>query len=487
MKSPSAMRIIQIELTNACPKRCANCTRFCGHQVKPFFMDFETFKKAVDSMKGFHGVVGIMGGEPTIHPEFERFVKYYRDTLGYDDHTGRAVRPVSNFLQHILGTRFDRENNNHRGLWSNINRKYYDHFELIQDTFGYQVLNDHSSPSMHETLMATRQELGIPDDEWIKLRDQCWIQNLWSASITPKGAFFCEVAAAMDMTLGGPGGWPIEPGWWKRTPAEFGTQLKWCEMCSAALPMPSRNANEEIDDVSPFWQEKLTQIESPKAKKGQIAVFDPASYRAGEYKVIAEAQPYLGDNANRIGSALAVLHPQKIASVVWLTAAKKTDEATTLLRKLQQAERLDYVFAEQAETVEAARALGVAAQQLTGWNSRQVLQTLREVVQPTDWILVTRDGQAPEYLWEAFQHSVFNPGTLHRLPRENGCRGGWFFNVRASALQKPIVDGTLEEQFSADKQVELTQNNFHDKLPSLAARALRRLSRIALRLTHPGC
>ena len=66
--------------------------------------------------------------------------------------------------------------------------------------------------------MATRKELGIPDEKWIKLRDKCWIQNLWSASITPKGAFFCEVAAAMDMTLNGPGGWPIEPGWWKRKP-----------------------------------------------------------------------------------------------------------------------------------------------------------------------------------------------------------------------------------------------------------------------------
>ena len=52
MKSPQDMRIIQIDITNACFHRCSNCTRFCGHHKKPFFMDFETFKRAVDSFEG---------------------------------------------------------------------------------------------------------------------------------------------------------------------------------------------------------------------------------------------------------------------------------------------------------------------------------------------------------------------------------------------------------------------------------------------------
>ena len=28
--------------------------------------------------------------------------------------------------------------------------------------------------------------------------DNCWIQSQWSASITPKGGFFCEGAASLD-------------------------------------------------------------------------------------------------------------------------------------------------------------------------------------------------------------------------------------------------------------------------------------------------
>ena len=165
MKSPADMKIIQIEITNACSKRCSNCTRFCGHHTKPFLMDFETFKRAVDSLKDFPGIIGIMGGEPTLHPEFERFARYFRETVGHDDPTATLTRPTSDFIRHILANAWHVDYNNRRGLWTSVTSRYYQHFELIQDTFGYQVVNDHSSPSMHETMMATRKELGVPDDE----------------------------------------------------------------------------------------------------------------------------------------------------------------------------------------------------------------------------------------------------------------------------------------------------------------------------------
>ena len=66
------MDTIQLEITNACPNRCGNCTRFVGHHPKPFFMDFEFFKKAVDSMVTYPKMTGIMGGEPLLHPDFEK-------------------------------------------------------------------------------------------------------------------------------------------------------------------------------------------------------------------------------------------------------------------------------------------------------------------------------------------------------------------------------------------------------------------------------
>lgn len=285
MRSPKDMKTIQIELTNACIHNCSNCTRMCGHHKKSFFMDWYTFKRAVDSLEEFEGTIGMMGGEPTLHPEFERFALYLNEKFGVKRNKRSLIKPTNNFMKTLLletREKYKQYNSNKEknqvriqgpGLWSSLCSTYYKHYELIQDIFEYQCLNDHQNVSYHQPVMVTRKELGIDDEEWFKLRDACWIQNTWSASITPKGAFFCEIAAALDMLFDGPGGWPIEKDWWKREPKDFADQLHWCELCGIALDTKSRNANEEIDDISPQMYEKLKDIDSPKVKQGKINIY----------------------------------------------------------------------------------------------------------------------------------------------------------------------------------------------------------------------
>ncbi|MCL2260336.1 MAG: hypothetical protein FWC15_03170 [Fibromonadales bacterium] len=158
------------------------------------------------------------------------------------------------------------------GVYSNMCNSYKKYYEAITDVAQYQCLNDHINPIYHQPALITRKDMGIPDEEWYKLRDACWMQNEWSASITPKGAFFCEIAAALDTLFEGPGGWDIEPGWWKREPKDFGEQLRWCELCGFALNTFTRDSSEEIDDVSPTIYEKLKTINSPKLKSGRVNV-----------------------------------------------------------------------------------------------------------------------------------------------------------------------------------------------------------------------
>lgn len=467
MKSPSVMKVIQIELTNACPMRCANCTRFCGHHVKPFFMDFDTFKRAVDSLRGFRGIVGIMGGEPTIHPEFRRFMEYYRNNIGYDEPSTTLHRPSADFMRHILANDLHVDYSNHRGLWTSVTPRYYEHFELIQDVFGYQLLNDHSRSSMHQTHMVTRKELGIPDDEWIKLRDRCWVQNLWSASVTPKGAFFCEIAAAKDATLGGPGGWPIEPGWWQRKPEDFGDQLEWCEMCSACLPMPSRDANDETDDVSPVWEARLREINSPKLRKGLVNTFDPVAYRKDRHSIIQKPTPYMDDQESRMGRSRNRLVPQHLSHVAWLSAAQDGAAARAFLAAQQAAGRLDAIAS--VDAGHGALAAEFGRPFLTG---TQALSTLAANATPKDWVLMARDRPASDAFLALIDACVFNPGVLYR--RECPHESLRFFNLRALALEAGGDLFALETAYPQAKRVDLDSDRSGDYRLSDAGMFLRR-------------
>ena len=141
MRSPADMEFIQIDITNACNMRCSNCTRFCGNHKKAFFMDFSTFKRAVDSMDGFDGVTGMIGGEPTLHPEFERFAGYMREKFGKPARTEALLYPQKDFIHNIHQREFDSEAVRERqdgsrfmkkygaGLWSNMGKSYLKYYE----------------------------------------------------------------------------------------------------------------------------------------------------------------------------------------------------------------------------------------------------------------------------------------------------------------------------------------------------------------------
>ncbi len=310
MRSPKDMEIIQIDITNECVHRCSNCTRFCGHHKKPFYMDFDTFKKAVDSMDGYEGILGIIGGEPTIHPEFEKFAKYLGSKRLCKPNTV-AREPIEQLLPYIEENVFlPLDVGCRAGLWSSLNKTYYKHFETINECFDYQALNDHNNTCMHQALLMSRKECGLSDEEWIPQRDNCWIQNTWSATITPKGCFFCEVAGSLDMLFDGPGGWPIEKGWWKRTPEDFKDQLHWCELCSCGFDVPTRLSTDGRDDVTPLIYEKLKAIGSPKALKGDVVVHTKEEYQKNKhsYKAFEKSNDYMNvNNSIRVRNSASIM------------------------------------------------------------------------------------------------------------------------------------------------------------------------------------
>lgn len=241
------METIQIEITNCCIHQCSNCTRFCGHHKKPFFMSLDTFKEAVNSLDGFPNRIGIMGGEPLLHPQFTEICEYLQT----------------------------KRNRMQCGLWTTLPTGKEKYRKLIVHTFGSLFLNDHSKQGiMHTPLLVASDEIVTDKNLMWQLIDQCWVQNTWSASITPDGGFFCEVAAAFAGLLGDKG-WDIQPDWWRKYPEDFKEQMqKYCIRCGAAVPLWRRDSTEEVDDISTLNLELLKQINSPKINKGKYKVYD---------------------------------------------------------------------------------------------------------------------------------------------------------------------------------------------------------------------
>jgi hypothetical protein len=300
-----------------------------------------------------------------------------------------SFQPVRNFFESYIVRYYLDSDHAQAGLWTCLGPKYYEHFEIIQDAFDFQGVNDHSHRGLHQALLATRRELGVPDDEWLRLRDRCWIQNSWSATITPKGGFFCEVAGALDLLFDGPGGWPLEPGWWKRGPAEFGEQLEWCEYCSAALDVPLIEANSELDFISPLNLEKLKALGSPKVK-------------AGKYIVLDEANAHPGPHRSQFGSGVDFL-------VEGGNQALRVSTANRSLSPREFAVFFDNGHPDTSSFPEDWQLLDRARTRLLGFSDR---------------LLIFRGSQTPKRLHlSSLASAVFNPGCLYFLQPSNYRQG----------------------------------------------------------------
>lgn len=288
MRALCDMDTIQIELTNSCLNRCSNCTRFVGHQ-KPFYLSQEQFSQALRSMIGYPKMIGFMGGEPLLHPLFESFCKEAREI-------------------------FQKEQ---LGLWTCLPKGYELYADVICETFGHIFINDHTRGDiLHAPILVGIEEVFSHPGEMYYAIDHCWVQNFWSASINPKGAFFCEIAASMSLLFDGPEGWAVEPGWWWRTPKDFKEQIEeYCPKCGCSIPLPRRQSIDGRDDISPENLKRL-QNKSFKVNSKKYVLSDlrltPEPGVMGAYK----DQMYRSRVAERYGiflepNALGFLSPYR--------------------------------------------------------------------------------------------------------------------------------------------------------------------------------
>lgn len=287
MKAPGDRRpvwrggVIQIQVTRACSLICNHCTQGSDLGGKPVMMTVDEFERACQSLEGFHGVVGVFGGNPCLHPDFDEIC--------------RLMRAYFPFAQ--------------RGLWTNELRG---HGALARVTFNpaHSNVNVHCNQAAYdevardwpEAITARREHVdaGLTTDSlhsspWVAIKDvipdeaerwkligQCTVNQFWSAllGVVPgRGlrAYFCEIAysqAALHAAADDAADWPdlgIEPtpGWWRLPMASFEAQARLhCHSCGIPL---NRQGVPAIGSDRVEFSETHRSIARPKGKSRSVS------------------------------------------------------------------------------------------------------------------------------------------------------------------------------------------------------------------------
>jgi len=434
MRSPASMEIVQVDITDACESRCGACTRLVPHVSKPFYMKFDQFTDAVKAMAGWPGkILGVMGGNPVLHPNFAMFSYRFAELWGRRTLSKKGRLPIGDFAAYARERLNDMSSR--RGLWSSLGHAFYRHLEVIHDVYDFWCVNDHFNDGLHQGLLIGRQEFqemtGISDAEWVRNRDNCWVQRTWSATTNVHGAYFCEVASAIDnLFYGGKHAWPIEPGWWKRRPADFASQLHLCDHCALAQPGPSVIGNRDTDIVGRLSLPLLEAVGSPAIKRNQIEVYDPKEkpehrHKAREFRT----DWYMPAPDERVSPRNTTIRPHKVTGIV-VSVGFADRLRITLPNNLQQLDELVVVTTrEDLETRKVCTAAAWARKIILvesdacyqndhAFNKGAMINRgLAEIKNP-DWIVCT-DADIllhPHFGAWVSSHSL-NPGCLHGTMR----------------------------------------------------------------------
>ena len=255
-----------IDITNHCPQSCAYCTRGTRHirRDQLFHMTLEQVEQALISYVGKPGDVGIIGGEPLVHPQFTEICKLIQKYFP------RAWPGNGGATAGMCMTRIWSAGVPH-GLWE----RYY---PLIVETFGGLQINVHT-PEKLSTCQHQPSTLAVGEvcDKKTAdyLIDHCWVPKGWCSTVNNKGAFFCEMAAGIDAITDGPGGWPVEPGWWKRTQAEYKDQRdRYCHLCGLCLPQKREVMNSQREKFTPKLYQLYVDHKLPKMSEKDVEVVD---------------------------------------------------------------------------------------------------------------------------------------------------------------------------------------------------------------------
>lgn len=236
--------VIQIHLTRSCDKSCFGCTQGSNLAGKTSFMSLDHFEEALTSLQGYWGVVGLFGGNPALHPEFEAICLLLRKYIPFEQRGIWSNNPLGKgkMMRETFNPRYSNLN-------VHLDQKAYDEFrrdwpESI--VVGLHQDSRHSPPwvamkdvdklpvfDANHNLIGTMENT---EENRYNLITDCDINQRWSAMIGVfRGklrAWFCEVAGAQSILHQDKEDYPdtgLDPTI-KYNPTHTGDGLAWWEL-----------------------------------------------------------------------------------------------------------------------------------------------------------------------------------------------------------------------------------------------------------------
>lgn len=215
----------------------------------------DQYAQALDSLEGYFGVVGMFGGDPCMHPQFDKLCEILRGKIPWEqrglwsnDPVGKGTICRITFSPHVSN------------LNVHLSQKAYDEFardwpECRSELKGLTDDSRHAPP-----FVAMQDVIDSEEERW-ELISNCDVNQYWSAMIcVVRGelrGFFCELAGAMAMLHENDPKWPdlgvpVVKGWWNQGMDAFKEQVGfYCHKCGIPMKAYGELAiNGNVEQVS---------------------------------------------------------------------------------------------------------------------------------------------------------------------------------------------------------------------------------------------
>ena len=176
---------VEIDITYECNLKCLGCNRSCtqaptSESVK--FSDIKRFvKESVINNKKWE-LINILGGEPTLHPEFKKIIEYI--------HNEYILKYSSKTILQVVSNGYDEKS---RNLCEDIRVKYKN-VRIDYGSYKTERVVEYFSPF---------NDAPIDDDKFKEadFKKGCWVTSYCGIGLNKNGYYACAVIGGIDRIL----------------------------------------------------------------------------------------------------------------------------------------------------------------------------------------------------------------------------------------------------------------------------------------------